>query len=156
MWLRLGRKRAGRQPWPGPDDSPATAWTGRPACYAVASRAGIRVCYRGAGTGRRESRAFRYLADEAGIRQFLDIGTDLPSANNVHEVAQAVAPESRVVYVDNDPIVLAHARALLSSAPEGRTAFMDAGADSSAPTGKAASQARPRARVTAVPYGPQA
>ncbi len=72
----------------------------------------------------RENRAFlgrsvRYLAAEAGIRQFLDIGTGLPSANNVHEVAQAAAPSSRIVYVDNDPIVLAHARALLNSAPEG-------------------------------------
>jgi S-adenosyl methyltransferase len=71
-------------------------------------------------------RAVRYLAGEAGIRQFLDIGTGLPSANNVHEVAQEVAPESRVVYVDNDPIVLAHARALLTSSPEGRTAYIDA------------------------------
>ena len=71
-------------------------------------------------------RAVRYLAGEAGIRQFLDIGTGLPSANNVHEVAQEAAPESRVVYVDNDPIVLAHARALLTSSPQGRTAYIDA------------------------------
>ena len=62
---------------------------------------------------------------EAGIRQFLDVGTGLPTANNVHEVAQAIAPESRVVYVDNDPMVLAHARALLTSAREGRTAYID-------------------------------
>jgi SAM-dependent methyltransferase len=79
----------------------------------------------------RENRAFlgravRYLAAEAGMRQFLDIGTGLPSANNVHEVAQQVAPESRVVYVDNDPIVLAHARALLTSTPQGKTAYIDA------------------------------
>jgi hypothetical protein len=79
--------------------------------------------------GPRENRAFlsravRYLAAEAGIRQFLDIGTGLPTTNNVHEVAQAVAPSSRVVYVDNDPMVLAHARALLTSAPEGRTAYI--------------------------------
>ena len=72
----------------------------------------------------RENRAFlgravRYLAAEAGIRQFLDIGTGLPTTNNVHEVAQAVAPSSRVVYVDNDPLVLAHARALLTSLPAG-------------------------------------
>ena len=73
------------------------------------------------------ARAVRYLAD-AGIRQFLDIGTGLPSANNTHEVAQAAAPESRVVYVDNDPIVLAHARALLTSTPEGVTAYLDADA----------------------------
>jgi hypothetical protein len=82
-------------------------------------------------TGVRENRAFlgravRYLAEEAGIRQFLDIGTGLPSANNVHEVAQEVAPDSRVVYVDNDPIVLSHAKALLTGTPQGRTAFIEA------------------------------
>jgi SAM-dependent methyltransferase len=71
-------------------------------------------------------RAVRYLAGPAGIRQFLDIGTGLPSADNTHEVAQSVAPGSRIVYVDNDPIVLAHARALLTSAPEGVTAYLDA------------------------------
>ncbi|HET6187551.1 MAG TPA: SAM-dependent methyltransferase [Trebonia sp.] len=79
----------------------------------------------------RENRAFlgravRYLAEEAGIRQFLDIGTGLPTTSNVHEVAQAAAPSSRVVYVDNDPLVLAHARALLTSAPDGRTAYIQA------------------------------
>jgi hypothetical protein len=74
-------------------------------------------------------RAVRFLAAEAGIRQFLDIGTGIPSANNTHEVAQGVAPESRVVYADNDPIVLAHARALLTSAPEGQTAYLDADAN---------------------------
>jgi DNA-binding HxlR family transcriptional regulator len=63
---------------------------------------------------------------ERGVRQFLDIGTGLPSAGSVHEVAQAIAPESRVVYVDNDPLVLAHARALLASAPEGACAYLDA------------------------------
>jgi hypothetical protein len=71
-------------------------------------------------------RAVEYLAGEAGIRQFLDIGTGLPTANNTHQVAQAVAPESRIVYVDNDPIVLVHARALLTSSPEGATAYIDA------------------------------
>jgi hypothetical protein len=71
-------------------------------------------------------RAVSYLAGEAGIRQFLDIGTGLPSAGNTHEVAQRVAPESRIVYVDNDPIVLAHARALLASSPQGATAYLDA------------------------------
>jgi hypothetical protein len=71
-------------------------------------------------------RVVRYLAGEAGIRQFLDIGTGLPTANNTHQVAQALAPESRVVYTDNDPMVLAHARALLTSTPEGRTAYIDA------------------------------
>jgi O-methyltransferase involved in polyketide biosynthesis len=72
------------------------------------------------------ARAVRYLAAEEGIRQFLDIGTGLPTANNTHEVAQAVAPESRIVYVDNDPLVLAHARALLTSSPGGVTDYLDA------------------------------
>jgi S-adenosyl methyltransferase len=71
-------------------------------------------------------RAVRFLAAEAGIRQFLDIGTGLPTAQNTHEVAQQVAPEARIVYVDNDPVVLAHARALLTSTGEGRTAYLDA------------------------------
>jgi O-methyltransferase involved in polyketide biosynthesis len=71
-------------------------------------------------------RAVGYLAGEAGIRQFLDVGTGLPTADNTHEVAQRVAPEARVVYVDNDPVVLAHARALLTSSPEGATAYVDA------------------------------
>ena len=71
-------------------------------------------------------RAVRYLAGEAGIRQFLDIGTGIPTAGNTHEVAQAAAPESRVVYVDYDPIVLVHARALLTSDGPGATAFIDA------------------------------
>jgi O-methyltransferase involved in polyketide biosynthesis len=71
-------------------------------------------------------RAVRYLVGEAGIRQLLDIGTGLPTADNTHEVAQAIAPESRVVYVDNDPIVLVHARALLTSSPEGATDYVDA------------------------------
>jgi hypothetical protein len=72
------------------------------------------------------ARAVRYLAGEAGIRQFLDIGTGIPSANNTHEVAQATAPDSRVVYVDNDPIVLAHARDLLTSTDQGATAYIQA------------------------------
>jgi hypothetical protein len=71
-------------------------------------------------------RVARYLAAERGIRQFLDIGTGLPTSPNLHEVVQEVAPESHVVYVDNDPIVLVHARALLTSAPEGRTTYIDA------------------------------
>jgi trans-aconitate methyltransferase len=71
-------------------------------------------------------RAVHYLVTEAGIRQFLDIGTGLPAADNTHEVAQRAAPNSRVVYVDNDPVVLAHARALLASGPEGATAYIDA------------------------------
>jgi hypothetical protein len=71
-------------------------------------------------------RAVRYLASEAGVRQFLDIGSGLPTTANVHEIAQAVDPSSRVVYVDSDPMVLVHARALLTSAPEGRTAYIQA------------------------------
>jgi hypothetical protein len=70
-------------------------------------------------------RAVRHLVAEAGIRQFLDIGTGLPTADNTHEVAQRLAPESRIVYVDNDPLVLTHARALLTSTPEGRTDYLD-------------------------------
>jgi hypothetical protein len=81
--------------------------------------------------GAREQRAFlgravRFLAAEAGIRQFLDIGTGLPTTNNVHEIAQAVVPAAHVVYVDNDPLVLTHARALLTSSDEGRTAYIHA------------------------------
>jgi hypothetical protein len=72
------------------------------------------------------ARVVRYLAGEAGIRQFLDIGTGIPATNNTHEVAQLVAPESRVVYVDNDPVVLAHARVLLTSGPHGVTSYLDA------------------------------
>ena len=72
------------------------------------------------------ARSVRYLAGEAGVRQFLDIGTGLPAAGSVHEVAQAIAPQSRVVYADNDPVVLLHARALLTSGPHGATAYIDA------------------------------
>ena len=71
-------------------------------------------------------RAVRYLAGQAGIHQFLDVGTGLPSADNTHEVAQRAAPQSRIVYVDNDPVVLSHARALLTSTPAGATAYVDA------------------------------
>jgi hypothetical protein len=71
-------------------------------------------------------RMVRYLAGEAGIRQFLDIGTGLPTKDNTHEVAQRIAPESRVVYVDNDPIVLVHARALLQGSPQGVTKYVEA------------------------------
>jgi S-adenosyl methyltransferase len=73
-------------------------------------------------------RAVRYLAGEGSIRQFLDIGTGLPTAGNTHEVAQEVAPASRVVYVDNDPVVLTHARALLLSGAEGATSYLEADA----------------------------
>ena len=79
----------------------------------------------------RANRAFlgrttRYLAGEAGIRQFLDIGTGIPTADNTHEVAQLAAPDSRVVYIDNDPIVLLHAQALLRSTPQGTTDYLQA------------------------------
>jgi len=101
--------------------------------YAVDRQTGDKAMqsWRAVRTAVRENRAFlgravRYLVTEAGVRQFLDIGTGLPSANNVHEVAQSVARDSRVVYVDNDPIVLAHARALLAGTPQGRTAYIDA------------------------------
>ncbi|MCC9704078.1 SAM-dependent methyltransferase [Streptomyces sp. MNU76] len=71
-------------------------------------------------------RAVRYLADEQGVRQFLDVGTGLPTADNTHEVAQRAARDARIVYVDNDPIVLAHADALLTGTPEGRTVYLNA------------------------------
>jgi hypothetical protein len=71
-------------------------------------------------------RMVRFLAAEEGVRQFLDIGTGLPTADNTHEVAQAVAPDSRIVYVDNDPLVLSHARALLTSNSVGATAYIEA------------------------------
>jgi hypothetical protein len=71
-------------------------------------------------------RAVRYLVREAGLRQFLDIGTGIPTQPNVHELAREIAPETRVVYVDNDPIVLAHARALLENGDHGRTTYIDA------------------------------
>ncbi|HEY7277537.1 MAG TPA: SAM-dependent methyltransferase, partial [Trebonia sp.] len=79
----------------------------------------------------RNTRAFlgrtvRFLAQERGIRQFLDVGTGIPTAANTHEVAQRVAPDSRIVYVDNDPMVLAHARALLTSTAEGKCSYIDA------------------------------
>ncbi|WP_422770072.1 SAM-dependent methyltransferase [Plantactinospora sp. WMMC1484] len=78
----------------------------------------------------RENRTFLrrtvgFLAREAGIRQFLDIGTGLPTADNTHQIAQRIAPESRIVYVDNDPLVMSHARALLTSSPEGRSAYIE-------------------------------
>lgn len=72
------------------------------------------------------SRSVRFLASEAGVRQFLDIGTGLPTVDNTHEVAQRIAPDSKIVYVDNDPLVLAHARALLTSTAEGETSYIHA------------------------------
>jgi hypothetical protein len=108
-------------------------WLGGKDCYPVDRAAGeeyLKV-FPGIGELARASRGFlvrsvRYLAGEAGIRQFLDIGTGLPTADNTHEVAQRVAPESRIVYVDNDPLVLTHARALLATTPEGVTDYLDA------------------------------
>jgi hypothetical protein len=72
------------------------------------------------------ARAVHYLVQEEGVRQFLDVGTGLPTADNTHEVAQRAAPDARIVYVDNDPLVLAHARALLTSTAQGATAYVDA------------------------------
>jgi hypothetical protein len=107
-------------------------WLGGKDYYPIDEEAGeqIREVLPGIVEMARDQRAFlvrevTYLAREAGIRQFLDIGTGLPTANNTHEVAQRIAPESRIVYVDNDPVVLVHARALLTSAPEGVTDYID-------------------------------
>jgi hypothetical protein len=93
----------------------------------------IREVFPSTGTAAHVNRAFmhrasRWLAGEAGIRQFLDIGTGIPTEPNLHQVVQEVAPESRVVYADNDPIVLAHARALMASTPGGRTTYIHADA----------------------------
>src|SRR5512132_4623664 len=107
-------------------------WLGGKDNFPVDREAGddYRAIYPEIVAGARASRRFliravRYLAGEAHVRQFLDIGTGLPTADNTHEVAQRVAPGSRVVYVDNDPVVLAHARALLTST-QGVTAYLDA------------------------------
>jgi hypothetical protein len=108
-------------------------WLGGKDHYPVDREMGeqIRAVLPGIVEMARDQRAFlvrvvTYLAREAGIRQFLDIGTGLPTADNTHQVAQRIAPESRIVYVDNDPVVLVHARALLTSTPEGATAYIDA------------------------------
>jgi S-adenosyl methyltransferase len=108
-------------------------WLGGKDNYAVDREAGdqYREIFPGITVVARTSRGFltravRYLAGEAGMRQFLDIGTGLPTADNTHQVAQRVAPESKIVYVDNDPLVLAHARALLTSRTEGATEYLDA------------------------------
>ncbi|MEN8649128.1 SAM-dependent methyltransferase [Streptomyces sp. 21So2-11] len=107
-------------------------WLGGKDHYPVDQVAGdqIRELHPGIGDYAQADRLFlgcavRYLVADCGIRQFLDIGTGLPTANNTHEVAQRLAPESRIVYVDNDPLVLAHARALLTSTPEGKTDYLD-------------------------------
>jgi hypothetical protein len=108
-------------------------WLGGKDNYPVDEEAGdaYTAVFPGIVTIARSSRAFlrrniTYLVSEAGIRQFLDVGTGLPTAENTHEVAQRIAPETRIVYVDNDPMVLAHARALLYSTAEGATAYVDA------------------------------
>jgi S-adenosyl methyltransferase len=108
-------------------------WLGGKDNYQVDRMAGdqFSAIYPGIVDIARADRAFlgrvvRFLAGEAGVRQFLDVGTGLPTADNTHQVAQRVAPESRVVYVDNDPLVLTHARALLTSSPEGSTHYVDA------------------------------
>jgi hypothetical protein len=96
------------------------------------------------------ARSVRFLAGEAGVRQFLDVGTGLPAPDNTHEIAQRVAPESRVVYVDNDPLVLAHARALLTPAPQGSCDYVDADMRDSAAILAAAARTLD---LTHVPHG---
>ncbi|MGW2046403.1 SAM-dependent methyltransferase [Streptomyces sp. NPDC001858] len=107
-------------------------WLGGKDNYEVDRTAGdrIRELHPGIGEYARADRLFlgravEHLVTEVGIRQFLDIGTGLPTADNTHEVAQRLDPQARIVYVDNDPLVLAHARALLTSTPEGRTDYLD-------------------------------
>jgi len=108
-------------------------WLGGKDHFAADRKAAAEVasCRPEVVTGARANRSFlvrvvRYLAGQRGIRQFLDIGTGLPAPNSTHEVAQAIAPESRIVYVDNDELVLSHARALLTSTPEGACDYLDA------------------------------
>jgi len=108
-------------------------WLGGKNYYEVDQMAGdqVRAIHPGILDYARADRAFlgravTHLTRDAGIRQFLDIGTGLPTADNTHQVAQRIAPEARIVYTDNDPIVLAHARALLTSSPEGATDYIDA------------------------------
>ncbi|MFJ8669971.1 SAM-dependent methyltransferase [Streptomyces sp. NPDC093600] len=110
-------------------------WLGGKDNYPVDRSVGDQVTglYPSIGEVARADRAFlgrvvTHLAADRGVRQFLDIGTGLPTADNTHEVAQRIAPDARIVYVDNDPIVLTHARALLTSSPEGVTEYVDADA----------------------------
>ena len=108
-------------------------WLGGTDNFAVDRLVGdqIRQAYPQIVDNARASRAFLaravgHVTAEAGIRQFLDVGTGLPTADNTHEVAQRLAPESRIVYVDHDPLILAHARSLLTSSPQGATRYLDA------------------------------
>ncbi|WP_405805768.1 SAM-dependent methyltransferase [Streptomyces sp. NBC_00210] len=110
-------------------------WLGGKDNYAVDRAVGDHVTslYPSIGEVARADRAFlgravRHLTAEAGVRQYLDIGTGLPTVENTHDVAQQIAPDARIAYVDNDPIVLAHARALLTGSPEGATEYIDADA----------------------------
>jgi SAM-dependent methyltransferase len=107
-------------------------WVGGKDYYEIDKQVGAQVAaaYPGVSDVARHSRValgrmVRHLVADEGIRQFLDVGTGLPSHDNTHEVAQRVAPETRVVYVDNDPLVLVHARALLVGRPEGRTDYVE-------------------------------
>ncbi|MFJ6211754.1 SAM-dependent methyltransferase [Streptomyces sp. NPDC092296] len=137
-WMRQGARGAGAEPVDLRTDRPHSArmydyWLGGKTNFDPDRALGemFERQIPGIRSMARENRRFlgravRYLAAEGGIRQFLDIGTGIPTEGNTHEVAQAVAPESRVVYVDNDPIVLAHARALMADGEHGRTAYIDA------------------------------
>ncbi|MEV0846176.1 SAM-dependent methyltransferase [Streptomyces sp. NPDC049954] len=108
-------------------------WLGGKDNFPVDAAAGdaYSAVFPGITTIARSSRAFlgrtiRYLVTEAGVRQFLDVGTGLPTADNTHEVAQALAPEARIVYTDKDPLILTHARALLNSTEQGATSYVEA------------------------------
>jgi len=126
-----------REPWPEIDTSAAHAarvydyWLGGKANFAVdrqAAEQAIKAMPSIVDAARANraflGRAVRYLTGEAGMRQFLDVGAGIPTQDNVHQVAQRVAPDTRIVYVDNDPIVLAHAHQLLTTTPEGATAYI--------------------------------
>ncbi|MEW2529180.1 SAM-dependent methyltransferase [Streptomyces sp. NPDC047071] len=108
-------------------------WLGGKDCYEVDRQVGDQICAANPGIieiARAQRlflvRAVSHLVEEAGVRQFLDVGTGLPTADNTHEVAQRLAPDARIVYVDHDPIVLTHAEALLTSTPQGATGYIDA------------------------------
>jgi S-adenosyl methyltransferase len=132
-------------------------WLGGKENYAADRAAGDRTIaeFPGIVVSARANRAFlrravRFLVTEAGVRQFLDLGTGIPTSDNTHEVAQSLAPESRIVYVDNDPVVLAHARALLTSTAEGATDYLDADLREPGPILTAAAQTLDFARPVAI------